>query len=388
MLDRPADILFVHPSAELYGSDLQLIETIKATNRNESVVLVLPQDGPLAHRIKDETDLTVDIQFVPTAVLRRSILAPKKIVKFLVESILAVRLARRTIVRNKAKLVFVNTLTIPGWIIAAKLARVRVVCHVHEAEENGSKLALRVLTMPLFAADRVVVNSESARSALKYANPALLKKTTRIYNGVPLPKTPSNRPRSVPAAAAENLRADIVYIGRLSPRKGPDLLLEAAAEVIKLGYDLRITMAGGAFAGYEWYRDDLVTRAQAADLAGRVKFLGYVDSPSHLYQNAHLAVVPSRLEPFGNTAVEAQMAGIPLIAAATQGLTEVVRADRDGLLFENGNSADLALCIVNCIVNPQLALERAERAQTRAMQIFSVERYAKDMRDLIDEVAK
>ena len=61
---------------------------------------------------------------------------------------------------------YVNTVTIPWWLLAARLARVPSVCHVHEAENADSRLVRAALVSPLRLADRLIVISESAMSAL------------------------------------------------------------------------------------------------------------------------------------------------------------------------------------------------------------------------------
>ena len=91
-------------------------------------------------------------------------------------------------------------------------------------------------------------------------------------------------------------------------------------------------MAGSVFPGYEWYEAELRERAGRADLEGHVELLGYVHPTWPVLEEADVVMVPSRVEPFGNTAVEAMHAARPLVASRVQGLAEVVTDSVTGLL--------------------------------------------------------
>ena len=79
-----------------------------------------------------------------------------------------------------------------------------------------------------------------------------------------------------------------------------------------------------------------------------VEYLGFVSGEplKQLVQRARAVVVPSEwYETFGLTAAEAKAVGTPVIASRIGGLTEVVRDGIDGILFEPGNTLELATAI-------------------------------------------
>src|SRR5690606_39179601 len=90
--------------------------------------------------------------------------------------------------------------------------------------------------------------------------------------------------------------ARVVLVGRLSPRKGTDVALEAIARLRGAGRDVRISLCGSVFAGYEWFEERLRARAAEADLTGAVDFVGYADV-WEWFARADVVVVPSRVEP-------------------------------------------------------------------------------------------
>ena len=70
-------------------------------------------------------------------------------------------------------------------------------------------------------------------------------------------------------------------------------------------------MYGTTFPGYEWFEQRLRERAARPDLAGHVRFAGYLHPTWPALADADVVLVPSRVEPFGNTAVEALHARRP-----------------------------------------------------------------------------
>ena len=376
-------VVFAHPSPDLYGSDRQLVESVRAiTATGHRVIVTLPAHGPLEQLLRQAGG---EIVIVPGPTLNRAILTPTGLPGYAIASIRAIRRGVATLQRIRPDVVYVNTLTLPIWLVAARLCRVPVLCHVHEAEDDGPRLLRAVLVSPLRLARRIIVNSEAALRSLAEVSPGLRSRIHLVYNGVPAPSdlSTSRSPDEGPPRGDSGLH--VVCVGRLSPRKGTDLALEAVALLRSRGVDAHLSVAGSCFPGYEWFEESLRARAGRADLAGAVEFTGYVSDVYELLRSADVAVVPSRREPFGNTAVEAQLAGVPVIAAATQGLTEIV-TDDTGLVFRTGDAGDLADRIATVVAEPDAARERSRRARARAEAIFSTTGYASRIRAELDDM--
>ncbi|SDK96338.1 hypothetical protein SAMN05428985_107224 [Nocardioides sp. YR527] len=361
-------LLVAHPSPDVYGSDLQLVETVRGLHQaGQRVTVVVPERGPLLPLL-EAAGASVEVMTFP--VLRKAYLSPTGLVRLLaaltVFWVRAARLWRRV----RPSRLLVNTVTIPWWIVVARAARVPVVCHVHEAEDDQPKPVRLALTAPLLLATRVVANSRASRDVLARTLPALGRRTTVVYNGVP-------GPESVAAARTRtpNGPLRLALVGRLSPRKGTDVALEALAEVRRRGIDARLRVCGSVFAGYEWFEQELRDRAEAGDLAGSVDFLGYVAEPARELEQADVVLVPSRVEPFGNVAVEALLAERPLVASRVQGLAEIVTEGETGLLVTPGDAHELATAIQRLAADPALAAELASTGRKDAEERFGAERY-------------
>src|SRR5699024_5451238 len=105
-------------------------------------------------------------------------------------------------------------------------------------------------------------SSETIRGVL----PALATKARVVLNGVDAPTHPS------PARESLEGPLSILYIGRLSPRKGPDLVIQAAEELQRSGCPVTVALLGSAFTGYEWFEQEL--RELAAKSSVPIDFLG------------------------------------------------------------------------------------------------------------------
>ena len=119
----------------------------------------------------------------------------------------------------------------------------------------------------------------------------------------------------------------ILFMGRLNSIKGPDLLLDAFAQVAGDFPQVELVFAGTD----EGLGALLRQRAEAAGLMGRVRFLGFISgrSKSAAYRAASLLVVPSRIEAMSIVAVEAGVCGTPVLMTDQCGLDDVREVSPD-----------------------------------------------------------
>jgi GT2 family glycosyltransferase/glycosyltransferase involved in cell wall biosynthesis len=311
---RRPSLLLVHPGAELYGSDRVFLESVAALLPSADVVVALPGDGPLVAELER---LGARVELCPMPVLRKAVLRPAGLLRFLRDAATGLVPAFLLLRRHAADGVVVNTTVLPAWLLLARLARRPAVCHVHEAEWPGPVVLQRLLLAPLRSARTVVANSRFTHDVLLDRVPALSGRATALPNPVAGP--------AAPAPARERLEGPVrlLFAGRLSPRKGPDVAIAALRELRDRGVEARLTLVGSVFPGYEWFEAEL--RASAADLGGLVEFRGFAPDVWPELARADVVLVPSVLdESFGNAAVEAVMAARPTLVSDLPGLREAV----------------------------------------------------------------
>jgi glycosyltransferase involved in cell wall biosynthesis len=310
-------VLIAHPSADLYGSDRVMLETVDAlVAAGRRVVVTLPADGPLVQLI-EARGARVELCLSP--VLRKSALRPVGMVRLLLETARSLPASISLIRRSGAAVVLVNTVTIPFWIPVARLVRRPVICHVHEAEASASSVIKRALALPLLLANKLIVNSRFSLGVLTSSFARLGRKATVVLNAVAGPEQPT--------LAREGLDGVVrlLYIGRLSPRKGPDVAIEAVNVLRTRGVRASLDLVGAPFPGYEWFEQDLRDLVRRKDLGGAVTFHGFQSDVWPHLLSADVVVVPSvKDEPFGNTAVESVLSARPVVVSATSGLQEAV----------------------------------------------------------------
>jgi glycosyltransferase involved in cell wall biosynthesis len=360
----------------VYGSDLQLVETVRGVvSTGWEAIVVLPCDGPLVPLLELAGARVVHVRF---PVLRRSTLSPAGLVRLALLLPVFAAGAVRTWRTVRPDRLLVNTLTIPWWLVVGALLRTPTVCHVHEAEVHLPRTLRTALALPLRLATTVVANSRTTATVVQDVVPVVRARTSVVYNGVAAP------PRVTPPRVrqqGDELR--LVLVSRLSPRKGIDVALDAVALLRGSGRDVRIRLCGSVFPGYEWFEQQLRSRAAEPDLCGAVDFLGYVARPEEELARADIVLVPSFGESFGNVAVEALLAQRPLVASGVQGLTEIVRDGSTGLLVPAGDAAALAGAVRRLADDPDQAAALAASGIQDARTRFGVERYRREIADRV-----
>jgi len=128
----------------------------------------------------------------------------------------------------------------------------------------------------------------------------------------------------------------VLFVGRMTHQKGPDLLLEAVPNV--LGDYPR---AKFVFVGDGYTRIHLESKARQLGVAHAAKFMGYIpeNEKIDLFKACDCVAIPSRNEPFGVVTLEGWAAGKPVIATHGTGAGELVWHEVTGLkVYENPHS--------------------------------------------------
>lgn len=334
---RPT-VLLVHPGAEMFGSDRMLLESaIGLVESGARVVVALPSAGLLVNELRAAG---AEVVILPMLVLRKVLLTPRGLPRLFRDTFRGLGAAWRLIGRLRPDVVYVSTIIIPEWPLIARLRGVRTVSHVHEAEASGNKIVNALLYSPHLASHQSLVNSRFSLDTIRAALPALARRSHVVYNGVASPPHPiSPRPRT-----EGPLR--VLYIGRLSPRKGPDLVIAAASRLHSAGRAVEVTLLGAVFEGYEWFERDL--RSQAAEAGVTVDFAGFHTDIWPFLEKADVLLVPSRVdEPFGNTAVEGVLALRPVIASDSSGLREAAGGYGTAALVAAGDAEAIASALTD-----------------------------------------
>lgn len=112
----------------------------------------------------------------------------------------------------------------------------------------------------------------------------------------------------------------ILFMGRLAPVKGPDLLVEAYLAT-PAAHAYPLVLAGPDFG----MQAELQSSLKDSPVADRIHFIGFLneDQRNEAYQHALMLVIPSRSEAMSLVALEAGIVGVPLLLTNTCGFDEV-----------------------------------------------------------------
>ena len=158
-------------------------------------------------------------------------------------------------------------------------------------------------------------------------------------NGVEVPETLPERGKFRAGAGIPESAKVVLYLGRLSEKKSPDVLLQAFASLCKVKRDaeLRLVFAGPDEGGM---KEKLLRMAGELGISSRVQIRGaaYGEEKWNVYRSADVFILPSQNENFGNTAGEAVAAGTPVIVTDKCGIAPLL-ADIAGLVVAHDASA-------------------------------------------------
>ncbi|PDW04398.1 glycosyltransferase family 4 protein [Candidatus Viridilinea mediisalina] len=165
--------------------------------------------------------------------------------------------------------------------------------------------------------------------------------------------------------AASALR--VGYIGQVKPHKGVDLLLEAWKMLT--GPRPRQLSLYGSAAGHQHYGINLEqTLGDLADATWHGTYAG--NEVWNVLAQLDVVVIPSRwVENSPNSILEAQAVGVPVVGSNLGGIAELIEHERNGLLFEVDNAADLARNLQRLLDEPELL----PRLQAQALPFRSHE---------------
>ncbi len=173
----------------------------------------------------------------------------------------------------------------------------------------------------------------------------------------------------------------VIAVARLSREKGVDILLQAWPEVVRAHPRLRLVVVGDGPEADALH--ELVRRTGSGE---SVTFAGYRPEVSSWLAGADVFVNPSRFEGLSMSILEAQVAGVPVVATAVGGVPEIIRDGETGTLVESENPAALAAAIGAVLARPEEARRMAEAGRRRVAVEFDIRRTVRSYEEIYREV--
>ncbi|MEM4539766.1 MAG: glycosyltransferase family 4 protein [Candidatus Korarchaeota archaeon] len=164
----------------------------------------------------------------------------------------------------------------------------------------------------------------------------------------------------------------ILFLGRVHPKKCPELLVLALPEILKKVPNAKVIFAGPGD------RRKVVMLAEKLKVLDNVIFTGFISERLKwlLIKRCDVFVLPSRTEAFGISLIEAMVCGKPVIATKKGPFPEIIKDGVTGVLIPAGSPRALAEAIVSLAANPDKRKELGERAAKDAIERFNIDTIA------------
>ena len=274
--------------------------------------------------------------------------------------------------KNNFDLVHLNNTVLRNhnWMLAAKLAGVKCVTH-----ERGINTSFPFLSR-FFGKhiDAIICISASVENNL-VARGMDFGHLVKIHNGIDPERVQAKLSAIKIREQYGILESDKVIgvVGNIREWKGQEVIVRATAEIKKKIPTIKCLIIGDTANSESSYLERLKTIIKDLDIEENIIFTGYQSNVSD-HMNAmdivvHTSILP---EPFGRVLIEAMALSKPLIGSRDGAVVEIIDEGKTGLMFEPGNSADLAQAITSLLEKPEYARELGINGRTRLDEEFHI----------------
>lgn len=273
-----------------------------------------------------------------------------------------------------------------GSLLATYFCNVHVVVHEHgPIFRPGVQYGLyrRLLRRLQHRASRCIANSQATARQLEQVANVDPEKIEVIHNAVDLDAfTPNAELRTRLRNEFSLAEEDMVlgYVGRLHGVKGPDLLIEAMAILLKRSPRYRLLLMG-----HGPDQPALEKRARQLGIQQFVRFLGFRRNVADIMNAFDIGVVPSRQEAFGIAALEYMRAKVPLVSSDVEGLADFVQHEENALVPTPLTPEAIATCVERYVCDPVLQ-ENVIQAAFRSTETFGIDNHLRAVEKVYREV--
>lgn len=239
---------------------------------------------------------------------------------------------------------------IPLFVTFHTLALMKNLVARDESErENIGRIESELLIVK--KADRIIATSISDGKYLASLYSCLESKISILTPGIDLKVfKPQDKNKAKQIIGADKNHKLILYVGRIEPLKGIDVLLYAMKILLTNNPQMRVCLwiLGGAVSGKsdKWSKElkRLEQLRKLLDISTDVTFIErkHRDELANYYNASEIVVLPSHYESFGIVALEAMSCGIPVIATDTTGVSGLFDEKYSSLITSANNPLLLA----------------------------------------------
>lgn len=380
-MNKKDKIIFINQSSELYGSDKTLLDLVVGLKNNHNIdpIVILQTPGLLNLELDKHG---IEYHYIPVLKVHKKMFTPKYLIAMAKDSITSVIKLRKIVKQNDVKIIYSNSFAVLLGNLYALLYSTKHIWHCHEIILSP-RLFLIVYNLLLKSklVDDVIYNSVATMESWVKNDPVLKAKAHLVYNGIDLNIQPANaievaklRKELFPTSNDQTL----IYgnIGRISDRKGIEILIDAFYQIHQENNNTRLLFVGSPTPGKEDFQEEMIEKIKHYQLTDYVHFVPFVNNVFPYWQTMDIAVIPSKEpEPFGLVAIEAMLVKKPIVAADHGGLAEIVEHQSTGLKFKPNDLDDLVLKLKELSHQKELITTYGENGFHRVHNLFDLNNY-------------
>lgn len=251
----------------------------------------------------------------------------------------------------------VNLFLMVGWLFRIKIRVAWIRTLSSQYAQNRYKVLRKSFIYSL--ATNIITNSNATKNDVASFFRIPNSKITVLPNSV---KDYSDSLKKIPVSY-ENL----LYVGRLHPSKGVDVLILAFSQLL-----MKFPLLHLDIIGQGEILNELIGHTELLGISKNVSFLGERNKETVLkaYKKSYCTIVPSHSEAFGFTVIEAMSVGTCVIGANNTGIKEIIKHEDTGLLFETGNPDDLVQKLENVMLDVDYRNSLAQAGYQRFIDCY------------------
>lgn len=369
-IERAGTIAFVTHEFTRSGAPYLLLECVRSSAaRGYRCIVLGPPGGPVVGDFEN-----AGAQFLPVSGVAWLYLGAKRgrlkllyvPVRFFVNCWLQL-VFLFLFIRIRPDVIHLNSFASRFAAVPARLSGSRTVWYLTEYF-NFSPPVRRAMQLLVRTCSDAVVGVSKA-TLQWWAGGRTVPKFSVLYNGVP--------PHPEKPISFEKKQHDVVFVGRFSPEKGADDLVDAIARLSRQGTSLAVAMVGGFESpGQEsWLRG----RVEELGIQGLFTWHVQVPDPYEFIRRSRLLALPSHREGLARVLLEAMACRLPVVATRVGGIPEAVQDGVTGILFPVGDVDALANGLGTLALDRSLNERLGEAGYQMIVSKFSPEAFARNL---------
>jgi spore coat protein SA len=273
--------------------------------------------------------------------------------------------------KNPINLLHFNVIySAPIGSIFKSIYDVPIVCSLHNTVKTAR---------PLKGCDKILVNSRFLKSTLVERHHLDSNKIEVLP--IPIEKSTHKPPEKDKAKLELCLSGYkvVLFVGRKCFGKGPQVLIEAIPEVVRIFPNVIALFVGPDYtfnSKSNSFTDFLKRRASELNIDKHVSFLGFTQGLAlkKLFYAADVLVCPTIIEEaFGKVIIESMAANTPVIGSNIGGIPELIKHEKNGLLVPPNNINALSNAIIRVLENETFARFLAHNGANFVQEAFSID---------------